>query len=277
MCLVIPLWGWCRKKEKDAEALVDVLVDIDATLVYPAGGGPLKLEAASLDATYSLAHGALEFLAALDALGTIRLGLYSCGSKARNRRLAKALVREIHRQGYTFRQKLEAFSVPDGMHGKKMLKGLRRGLDLDRAILVDDNGHNVQPGEESNLLKIYKIDCHSRDLMDAHKLYRARLCNNLVRALGMIVKSIDVSKASGGSTTVVQALHSLQWDSDNMYLHELSNTKDLYQCGLQAMQAAKPDFSLAYAATYPWSSCQQDDNIFQRRQDLIIRKYTDAF
>ncbi|KAI5077127.1 hypothetical protein GOP47_0006951 [Adiantum capillus-veneris] len=273
--------------------VMDVLVDIDATLVYPAGGGPPVDDSvqAPLLNRYSLAHGALEFLAALDCYthdqesaekSPIRMrgGLYSCGRHARNCSLAKALVEAIHKRlGYHFTQKLEAFSVPNGNCGKKILRGLRRGLDLHRTILVDDGGRNVHPGEESNLLKIYDFASHSHDLTYAHKLYRARLSNNLVRALGMIIMSVTASNASDGTATVVEALHNLQWDSDNMYHHGSSNAKAIYDQGLKAMQALNPGLCLAYPTTSPWSlicSEAEEAAVFPRCQDLIIQDCSDV-
>ncbi|MCO5604389.1 hypothetical protein L7F22_058554 [Adiantum nelumboides] len=254
---------------------IDVLVDIDDTLVY-AGDGTLT--APELMCSYRLAHGALEFLIALDRIPGVRIGFYSCGAKLRNESLIQLISASIARRGHSLTQNFAVFSVPARMYGKKRLAGLRDGIHLSRAILIDDAGLNIEAGEEANLLKVYANRCFSSALTHAHEVYRARLANNLVRALGIILKSIELSKLSEESMSVVEALKSLQWDGEK-YLHESSNAEEIYRLGLQAMQDVLPDFRLAMdnSALYPWAALQaSEETLFPQELNSIIHDHIEC-
>ncbi|KAI5061828.1 hypothetical protein GOP47_0022367 [Adiantum capillus-veneris] len=266
MRLLQCLFPWRRPQQ---QKWIDVLVDIDDTLVY-AGDGILY--APELLCSYHFAHGALEFLIALDRIPGVRIGFYSCGAKARNETLIQLISASIKSSGHTLTHGFVVFSVSDRMYGKKRLADLRDGIDLSRAILVDDAGVNIEAGEEANLLKVYANKSFSCTCTHAQEVYQARLANNLVRALGIILKSIKLSKLSVNSMSVVQALQSLQWDGDK-YLHDPSNEEEIYKLGLQAMQEVQPDFQLAMVscATHPWAALQaNDETLFPQERTSVI-------
>ncbi|MCO5578242.1 hypothetical protein L7F22_032081 [Adiantum nelumboides] len=261
-------------RRRQQQQRIDVLVDIDDTLVY-AGDGILTAPELVFVPPCPWSPRVLD---RPRQNNSVRIGFHSCGAKLRNESLIQLISVSIASRGHSLTQNFAVFSVPARMYGKKRLAGLRDGIHLSRAILIDDAGLNIEAGEEANLLKVYANRCFSSALTHAHEVYRAPLANNLVHALGIILKSIELSKLSDKSMSVVEALKSLQWDGGK-YLHESSNAEEIYRLGLQAMQDVQPDFRLTMdnSALYPWAALQaSEETLFPQELNSIIHDHIEC-
>jgi hypothetical protein len=121
---------------------------------------------------------------------------------------------------------------------EKDLSLVRDDIDFNRTIIVDD--HDQLPNDQKkNLLKLYEglgdHNYHNRE-------EAFRVNNNLIRALGLILKTLGQYEAEGESMR--DMLYHLQWTSDGEYLDEELNSEDIYSLGLEAMKEINPAIKL---------------------------------
>ncbi|EFJ33645.1 hypothetical protein SELMODRAFT_406330 [Selaginella moellendorffii] len=231
-----------------------VFVDLDDTLVFYNEHGRFQVDG-DTEGPYELAHAAKEFLLALRAIPEVELAFFSGGPSHRNVGLVSQIVDEVFSSSTEIPGVFSQHHLVPGDPPKKRLAGLVQGMDVDEAIVVDDTAYYyAAAGEERNFVSVYSCHCPSHKHF-AGKVFKARRDNNLVRALGIILWSLDICSAEG--CTLGEALSAVQWDSSGRYRHKETNSKRVYDRGLEAMRRFNPELQLLDEeglGIHPWSS-----------------------
>lgn len=237
------------------EHRVEIVFDLDGTLIQKDSAGHREERKEEDQITvrlipFRLAHGAREMISVLARTHGVHLSFFSGGMKWRNTGFLEQLIPQISKNVHR-RIPYHVFSKEDlARDEKKDLHVLGEKVELDWSVLIDDSVGYVDPSQQNNHLRIYPEPSES---MQASERDTARLENNLVRALGLVLLAFDLSRERGVS--LVEALTSFQW-KDSEYQHEFTNRREIYQRGLQAMKEVNPSFELwtgtASRPVYPW-------------------------
>lgn len=220
-CLSIPAF---------APEPVDVVVDIDGILFVDTNQGSRPNDVITVfGKKVRIAEGAREFLAALAADPRVRISFYSANFGERNKDGLKQIVlpdgkTALEIAGGRVYSKDDMVRGPQG--DVKDLTRVAKGVNLSRAILIDDQIRYSAPGQERNLLLAWHADHHTR----------------LARALGLLDKVLTESERAG--TSPVDVLDALQWQVDGKWqMRETALGEDALKDGHAKMRKANPDYS----------------------------------
>lgn len=230
-------------------APIHVVLDLDGTLIYSfPSSEKIKLNVRNpslgVDIPIGFAPGTTEFLMALSNIPEVKISFFSAGERWRNLIIIKHLMAPNLQWRHFGTYRILSKTDLDNYECKD-LKKITRNIDLSRTIMVDDMDR-VLEYQKGNLLKIYPglapstFSNRCRDENVSKSLFRIR--NNLVRALGLILMALDISKLTG--STIQESIYDLQWDSDGNYLHDSTNTPEVYNLGLSEMKKYNPDLCL---------------------------------
>lgn len=245
---------------------IDIVLDLDGTLIYAFPKSNPDVSALNpnlgIQVPFGYAHGTIEFIQCIQSIPNIRLSFYSSGDKWRNESVVYKIMNEVKKPSFLNYWWRSYRSYPSYLSyrsyrsyrilskedltslGEKDLTRIRPGINIDRTILIDDIGI-VPTNQKSNVLKLYPglgSDGGCMNNKDSN-----RLKNNLVRALGMILKIIELDQYSpklNGSLNIRQLLWQLQWDSNECYRDDETNADDIYGLGLSEMRKFNSKFTL---------------------------------
>jgi hypothetical protein len=202
---------------------INIVLDLDDTLVYVDFSHPPDFlvynSKLKVNVPYVLTHCALEFVQAVASIPGVRLSFFSNGERWRNDGLIPQLVLKaanaysspmlfhilkqlgLAQLALPKRLRYESLSKEQvSLNGKKDLRKIRLGIDLERTILVDDSVTSWQE-QERNLLKLHSgLATFKKTLNSSHNTSVERIpyfdqCfrikNSLISALGLIIQAIE--------------------------------------------------------------------------------------
>lgn len=261
---------------------IDIVLDIDDTLVFiDFDNSPdffVLNPKLNTQIPYSTTHGAIEFLQALASIPDVRISFFSCGEKWRNESLVPQMILKAapnalsHTIFGSFLRAVGLFqlTLPSKFRyellskekvnysGRKDLRKVRKGIQLDRTILIDDRDTSYQ-GQEKNLLKLQSGGCRTRkatciktckinDLVQDSPEKGNLPCfdeyfkvqNNLFRALGLILLTIRTfnEHKDGNSSSLIDCLSTMQRKYESNCYEKVNRwqVEGLYQLGLTKMR-----------------------------------------
>lgn len=181
-----------------APAPIDVAIDLDGLLFVDTNQGSREGDVITVKGKkVRIAEGAREFLASLAADPRLRLSFYSANDGERNKEGLRQIILPGGKSALDIvggRVYARDEMVPGPSGDVKDLTRVAKGVDLSRAILIDDQTRYSAPGQEKNLLLAWHADHHSR----------------LARTLGFLDRVLAESEKTGLSP--VEVLDSLQWE-----------------------------------------------------------------
>lgn len=251
---------------RDSNAMLDIVFDLDNTLIFTDFDKPPDIAVSNpnfgIQVPFRLAHGALEVLCILYSMKNVRISYYSAGEAWRNVQLVPKLlnlvsVRSAQAKKKVFMRKPATILSKEQLtnDGKKDLLRINTSLQLDRALLVDDQKTSAL-GQETNLLKLYG-GLNSNYAPDQAIEETFCIKNNLLRALGIIMALMEHLKEDETLTVPlmlselmlqehshrsVQYMASEGAGSDSHIYHMVGNKLLYFEKGLKCVQQVFPAF-----------------------------------
>lgn len=195
------------------------------------------------NSTYHLTHGILDFIQALNTIPGVKTSFLKSNS---DQHQAEAMVANRILQRIRVRTGIKlpfrVYSENDiKVDGKLDLSKFSKSWDLEHTILISNGMTEVLPGQERNVLKLYRYDDFDTGAFtpsDLIHLIRSKM--NLVRAMGLILDSFRLSELS--NWPLLSSLHHLQWYG-TYYRHEFSNSSPIYRRGIEFLRKVNPDLN----------------------------------
>jgi hypothetical protein len=222
---------------------INIVFDLDRTLMdswdlekpVPKGSRFIDVNFEGRTERYILREGAMEAIESFRRIPGVKVSIFSLREYPRNIEAAKVMKLPNGQS---------VFDAIDGrvfsghhmfMHGvKKDLKAIDPNINLDRAILIDDEHIYSAPDQIRNLLWMrQKVAPYGRPkIAERKEFFRVR--NKLAWARGLIDKAMENSKASGRS--LVTELRLLQYNATK------NQQLDLYVRGVSLFLDINPDY-----------------------------------
>ncbi len=162
-----------------AQAQVDIVFDLDWTLVYSVGD-EMSNDARTLlvdGKYYRLADGAEEVIAALEKSPDFRVSFFSGGEKSRNHKLLKKIfLPDSNKSLYEIAHKIlskedlmvNSAPIPEASFTERYKKDLRLvNEDLERVVLIDDLKDFTPTGQKKNLFWLGKTYVYADEFASA--------------------------------------------------------------------------------------------------------------
>ncbi len=246
---------------KSTEQPIDVILDMDWTLEYIIKGAQHK------DATYRFTDAVAEVGSILTQIPGVRVSLFSGRPIDELETLARQV---ILKNGRTLSQSVfEMLSQTDltekpgfspqarlSDRAIKNIKLVSSDLNLDRAVIVDDNANYVGRDQVRNLISFGKTynfyesfkDPRTMDPAEAKSEFAPATYKDwalergkLIWSLGIILSAIEQSK--DGKMTFTDAVAKLQTDSQgNHVLMTHPSQIEFFKKGLDAIKKVNPQF-----------------------------------
>jgi hypothetical protein len=276
---------------------LDIVIDIDHVLVDNIAGVlmtgvPESKTITVLGEKYRVADGVAEFLESLSRIPGARISFFSNAPAERNLDLLGKIKLKDGRTALDLAEgrvlsrpditKLEYLDEEE--YGKKFWRSFSGttkkdltkvpGLDLEHAILIEDQKAHALPGQERNLLNVYDpgIDIVGRpeshddqikslatvDPESAREIGEARVSdrNRLAYARGLIDQALE--KAAKEGLTPVEALSKLQWQLRDgvVYFKPMKTNVDAFRRGAVAFRQVNRQYHFTPALTEQLHGCQ---------------------
>lgn len=259
-------------KQTPSNPLVDVVLDIDATLATGSTQDFKQFPQDQIITAASYPHfihpGVIEFIRYLYSPGlNIRVSFYSAGASERNLPFVKELlIRALGRARYNeIRTSVKVLSrdymVRDQKHSAKDLKLILQYQnstnthDLSQVVLVDDNTDFVHTGQHRNLLRVPFLTLEVIELDDRNILKLFRM-NHIFYVTGLLKHILN-------HNPVTRELYELQFDSaekdGQLFLSKSLDVQrsEFYYTGLQQLQEFNPGLQFYQQGLFiPWLHAQ---------------------
>lgn len=259
---------WTLPAAALAEAPIDIVFDLDWTLIYTSRPEDRSFEPENIvgyeGTIYRFSDHAVDVLLKLHQTPPFRVSIFSGGFTGRNKVVLDALYRRINARagpGHDFRPFVVADNdrlseVKDAPPGAKFSERFKKdmttvidGINLERALLVDDLVKFAASGQEPNLLWLQKT---YEDLPDFHRIrgtpdpkYTPKMRvawalerNKLAWVLGTLLQAQDLARREGVS--FLAAVHKLTRDpaTDDPILRSKASQLELIRIGLRSLGLA---------------------------------------
>lgn len=271
MTIIVFLWmGFCAifaPSFSYAKAKIDFVLDIDGVLIDDWSGGKPGIHdivVTAVGLNYRLADGVGAFLQSLSDIPNARISIFSSNLEDRNLEVLKKIFLPDGRSAFQLVEgrifsRANLYKDPESHRLVKDLNLVSPDIDLNNAILIDDQEGYASNSQKRNLLRVrnsqlstfYRINSNGeiasivKMFLESGSGWSAKEYansfvtdrNKLAWARGLIDIAGETAVREGIS--IVEALHQIQYPNGEDFNFRLSEDLSIYRKGVQALKKVK--------------------------------------